>query len=99
LALAAGGGTLDVVMSIKMAGRYEPGSDKERAHRLLTEAEIKVDHVYGVDLQESGMEEITFTHEGQAHTAFAENERIVHVTEGWDVLPPKPVEGIWRGGY
>jgi hypothetical protein len=99
LALAATGGTLGVVMSIKMTGRYEPGSDKERAHRLLTEYEIKVDHVYGVDLQESGMEEITFTFQGQARTAFAENERIIHVMEGWDVLPPKPVEGHWRGGY
>jgi hypothetical protein len=86
-------------MSIKMMGRYEPGSEKERAHRLLTEFDVKVDHVYGVDMQESGMEEITFTFDGRAQTAFAENERIVHVMDGWDVLPPKPVEGIWRGGY
>jgi hypothetical protein len=86
-------------MPIKMTGRYEPGSDKERAHRLLTEHEIKVDHVYGVDLQESGTEEITFTFDGRARTAFAEDERIVHVMEGWDVMPPTPVEGTWRGGY
>lgn len=86
-------------MAIKMIGRYEPGSDKQRAHKLLEEYDVKVDHVYGVDLQASGMEEITFTHEGTARTAFAENDRIVHVMEGWDVLPPKPVEGIWRGGY
>ncbi|HUR84471.1 MAG TPA: hypothetical protein VMY78_03935 [Solirubrobacteraceae bacterium] len=86
-------------MAIKMMGRYEPGSDKDRAHKLLEEYDVKVDHVYGVDLQASGMEEITFTHDGNARTAFAENERIVHVMEGWDVIPPKPVEGIWRGGY
>lgn len=86
-------------MPIKMTGRYEPGSDKERAHKLLIEYDIKVDHVYGVDLQESGTEEITFTFDGRAQTAFAENERIVHVIDGWDVLPPTPVEGTWRGGY
>jgi CxxC motif-containing protein (DUF1111 family) len=85
-------------MSIKMMGRYEPGSEKERAHRLLREFDVKVDHVYGVDMQESGMEEITFTFDGRAQTAFAENDRVVHVTDGWDVLMPKP-EGVWRGGY
>jgi hypothetical protein len=84
-------------MPIKMTGRYEPGSDKDRAHKLLEEFEVKVDHVYGVDLQESGMEEITFTHEGKAQTAFAENELIVHVTDGWDVLLPKSGAGTWRG--
>jgi hypothetical protein len=83
-------------MSIKMTGRYEPGSDKGRAHQLLERYEIKVDHVYGVDVQESGMEEITFTFEGKAQTAFAENDAIVHVTDGWDVLPPKSGE-TWRG--
>jgi len=86
-------------MSIKMTGRYEPGSDKDRAHRLLKEFDVKVDAVYGVDVQESGMQEIMFTFDGRAQTAFAENERIVHVMEGWDVLPPKPVGGNWRGGY
>jgi hypothetical protein len=84
-------------MAIKMTGRYEPGSDKGRAHKLLEESDVKVDHVYGVDLQDSGMEEITFTFDGKAQTAFAENEHIVHVTDGWDVLPPKPSTPRWRG--
>jgi hypothetical protein len=84
-------------MPIKMTGRYEPGSDKDRAHKMLEESEVKVDHVYGVDRQESGMEEITFTHDGQAQTAFAENDQIVHVTDGWDVLPPKSGAPTWRG--
>jgi len=84
-------------MSIKMSGRYEPGSDKGRAHKLLQECDVEVDHVYGVDRQDSGMEEITFTFNGKAQTAFAENDNIVHVTEGWDVLPPKPSAGNWRG--
>ena len=83
-------------MSIKMTGRYDPESDEGRAHKLLEEFDVKVDHVYRVDVQESGMEEITFTFEGKAQTAFAENERIVHVTDGWDVLPPKSGE-TWRG--
>jgi hypothetical protein len=86
-------------MPIKMTGRYEEGSDQDRAHKLLKEHDIEVDHVYGVDLQESGMEEITFTFNGNAQTAFARDGRIEHVMEGWDVLPPKPAEGIWRGGY
>jgi len=86
-------------MPIKMTGRYEEGSDKDRAHKLLKEHEIEVDHVYGVDLQPSGMEEITFTFNGRAQTAFAQSGRIEHVMEGWDVLPTKPVEGNWRGGY
>ncbi len=84
-------------MPIKMSGRYEPGSDKDRAHKLLEECDVKVDHVYGVDLQASGMEEITFTHDGRAQTAFAENENIVHVMEGWDVIPPKSSTPTWRG--
>ncbi|HTN24465.1 MAG TPA: hypothetical protein VL120_10795 [Solirubrobacteraceae bacterium] len=84
-------------MSIKMTGRYEPGSEKDRAHKLLVEHDVKVDHVYGVDLQPSGMEEITFTFNGKAQTAFAENENVVHVTDGWDVLPPKSGAPIWRG--
>ena len=86
-------------MPIKMTGRYEAGSDQDRAHKLLKQHEIEVDHVYGVDVQESGMEEITFTFNGNAHTAFARDGRIEHVMEGWDVLPPKPADGIWRGGY
>jgi len=86
-------------MPIKMTGRYEEGSDQDRAHTLLKESEIEVDHVYTVDEQPSGTEEITFTWNGRAQTAFAKDGRIEHVMEGWDVLPPKPAEGIWRGGY
>jgi hypothetical protein len=44
------------------------------------------------------MKEITFTHDGRAQTAFAENECVVHVTDGWDVLPPKSGSPVWRGG-
>ena len=86
-------------MPIKMMGRYDEGSDQDRAHKLLRAQEIEVDHVYGVDLQESGLEEITFTWNGNAHTAFAKDGRVEWVMDGWDVIPPKPVEGIWRGGY
>jgi hypothetical protein len=86
-------------MPIKMTGRYPEGSDEDRAHKLLKEHDVEVDHVYGVDVQESGVTEITYTWNGQAHTAFAENGRVVHVTDGWDVLPPKPSSGTWRGGY
>jgi hypothetical protein len=86
-------------MPIKMTGRYEEGSDQDRAHKLLRESDIEVDHVYGVHMQDSGVEEITFTFNGQAQTAFAERDRIVHVTDGWDVLPPKSTGGTWRGGY
>jgi hypothetical protein len=86
-------------MPVKLPGRYEPGSDKDRAHRLLKESDVEVDHVYAVNLLESGQEEITFTHEGRAKTAFAENGVLIHVTEGWDVLPPKAGTGTWRGGY
>lgn len=86
-------------MPIKMTGRYDKGSDQERAHQLLKEHEIEVDHVYGVDVQESGLQEITFTWNGRAQTAFAQHGRVEHVMDGWDVLPPRPVEGTWRGGY
>jgi hypothetical protein len=86
-------------MPVKLPGRYEPGSDKDRAHRMLKEADVEVDHVYGVAELDSGQQEITFTHDGRARTAFAENGAIVHVTEGWDVLPPKAGTGTWRGGY
>lgn len=85
-------------MPVKLPGRYEPGSDKDRAHRMLKEAEVEVDNVWGV--ADSGVQiEITFTFDGQARTAFAENGVIVHVTDGWDVLPPKTGAGPWRGGY
>lgn len=83
-------------MPVKMSGRYEPGSDKEHAHRMLEQGEIQVDHVYGVDLIADGSTEITFIHGGKARTAWAENDAIVHVTDGWDVLPPKSATS-WRG--
>ena len=86
-------------MPIKMIGRYEEGSDQDRAHKLLEEHDIEVDHVYGVDLQESGTEEITFTWNGRAQTAFAQHGRVEHVMDGWDVLPPTAGGGTWRGGY
>jgi hypothetical protein len=86
-------------MPVKLPGRYEPGSDKDRAHRMLKDADIEVDHVYGVDVLASGQLEITFTYNGKARTAFAENEMIVHATDGWDVLPPRAGSGTWRGGY
>ena len=86
-------------MPVKLPGRYEPGSDKDRAHRMLKESDVEVDHVYGVDETPTGQTEITFVFSGKAQTAFAENDRIVHVTDGWDVLPPKPGSGTWRGGY
>ena len=85
-------------MPVKLPGRYEPGSDKDRAHRMLKDAEVEVDHVSGVE--ESGVQtEITFTFDGHARTAFAEKGVVVHVTDGWDVLPPKTGAGPWRGGY
>jgi len=86
-------------MSVKMSGRYPEGSDADRMHKLLTKHDVKVDHVYGVETIETGQEEITFTFNGHAYTAFAKHDRIEHVMEGWDVLPPKPADGIWRGGY
>ena len=86
-------------MPVKLPGRYEPGSDKDRAHRLLKDCDVPVDAVYGVDEADSGTTEITFTHDGKARTAFAENGIVVHVTDGWDVLPPKAQTGNWRGGY
>jgi hypothetical protein len=86
-------------MPVKLPGRYEPGSDKDRAHRMLKDAEVEVDHVYGVDEIPDGQTEITFTHDGHARTAFAEKGIVVHVTDGWDVLPPKTGAGPWRGGY
>lgn len=86
-------------MPIKMSGRYEPGSDRERAHGMLKHAGIEVDHVFGVDTAHAELDEITFTFDGQARTAWAENDEIVHVLDGWDVLPPKRSGGTWRGGY
>ena len=53
-----------------MLGRYPEGSDADRAHKLLRQHDVKVDHVYGVDVLEDGQREITFTFDGNAHTAF-----------------------------
>ena len=86
-------------MPVKLPGRYEPGSDKERAHSMLKAGDIEVDHVYGVERTVTGTIEITFTHSGKARTAWAENDAIVHVMDGWDVLPPRDGSGTWRGGY
>lgn len=85
-------------MPVKLQGRYEPGSDKDRAHQMLREAEVEVDQIYGVE-EVGAQTEITFTHDGHARTAFAEDGVVVHVTDGWDVLPPKTGAGPWRGGY
>ncbi len=87
-----------LAMSVKLPGRYEPGSNKDRANQMLKDAEVPVDHIWRVD--ESDVQtEITYTFDGHARTAFAENGVIVHVTDGWDVLPPKTGAGPWRGGY
>lgn len=82
-----------------MSGRYPEGSDEDRAHQLLKANDVDVDHVYGVNPQASGGTEITFTWNGNAQTAFTDGDRVVHVMEGWDVLPPKSPQGTWRGGY
>lgn len=86
-------------MPVKMSGRYPDDPDADRAHKLLTEHDVEVDHVYGVVRIETGQEEITYTFNGNAHTAFAKDGRVDHVMEGWDVLPPKSPDGVWRGGY
>lgn len=84
-------------MTIKLSGRYEEGSDKERAHNLLVDSEIEVDNVYGVETLRPGMEAITFTFNGHAQTAFAsEDAGVFRVIEGWDIPPPADRE-IWRG--
>ena len=41
-------------MPVKMSGRYPEGSDEDRTHKLLTQHDVKVDHVYGVELLENG---------------------------------------------
>jgi len=84
-------------MTIKLSGRYEEGSDQERAHHLLVDNEIEVDHVYGVEQLSPGMEAITYTFNGNAHTAFASGDAgVFRVIEGWDIPPPADRE-IWRG--
>jgi hypothetical protein len=89
---AKGGGH----MPIKLSGRYEEGSDKNRAHALLLKCEIKVDSVFGVEQLKPGMEAITFTIDGQAQTAFAADDDIFRVIDGWDIPPPADRE-VWRG--
>jgi hypothetical protein len=79
-------------MSVRLVGRYEPGSPKDRAHRLLTESEVAVDQVWGVEEVETGVEAITFTANGKALTAFASGAAIIRVDDGWDV--PRPDSGI-----
>jgi hypothetical protein len=37
---------------------YEPGSERDRAHRLLERCDVEVDQVYSVDVEESGMQEM-----------------------------------------
>lgn len=81
-------------MPIKLQGRYEPGSAKERAHRLLTGADVKVDHVWGIDELEDGTEAITFTVSNKAHTAFVADGSVLKVVDGWDV--PPPATHAWR---
>jgi hypothetical protein len=83
-------------MPIKMSGRYEEGSERERAHHLLVRCEIEVDEVYGVEELRRGMEAITFVHGGKAQTAFAADDDIFRVIDGWDIPPPSDRE-IWRG--
>lgn len=84
-------------MPIKMSGKYESGSPEERAHRLLQQCDVDVDRVYGVDEQPSGEQEITFTYNSKAQTAFVENEVVVLVLDGWDVTPPRSGAPAWRG--
>ena len=83
-------------MPIKLSGRYEEGSDKNRAHQLLLKCEIKVDNVFSVEELKPGMEAITFTIDGQAQTAFAADDDIFRVIDGWDIPPPADRE-VWRG--
>ncbi|MGH2917261.1 MAG: hypothetical protein ACRDLS_01480 [Solirubrobacteraceae bacterium] len=84
-------------MTIKLSGRYEEGSEKERAHNLLVKSEIEVDNVYGVEELGPGMEAITFTFNGNAQTAFASDDAgVFRVIDGWDIPPPADRE-IWRG--
>ncbi len=83
-------------MPIKLSGRYEEGSDSERAHQLLVKCEIKVDNVFGVEELRPGMEAITFTIDGRAQTAFAAEDDVFRVIDGWDIPPPADRD-VWRG--
>ena len=81
-------------MSVKLLGRYDPGSAKDRAHRMLMDADVDVDQVWSTEELEDGVEAFTFTAHGKALTAFASGDAIVRIDEGWDV--PAPDAGLWR---
>ena len=74
-------------MSIKPMSRYEPGSDEDRAYRLLVDCEVEVDSVFGVERVAANMEAITFTAGGKARTAFADEDAVLRVADGWDIPP------------
>ncbi len=84
-------------MTVKLPGRYEDGSPEDRAHRLLEEGSIAVDHVWSVEEVQPGVEAITFTAGGKAHTAFVADESVLRVHDGWDV--PAPTADVWRSQY
>lgn len=84
-------------MSIKLPGRYESGSPEDRAHRLLADNEIVVEHVWSVETVKPGMDAVTFTQGGKALTAFVEDESVIRVADGWDV--PAPTGDVWRSRY
>jgi len=73
------------------------GTPATTAAGLLVDNEIEVDHVYGVEQLSPGVEAITYTFNGNAHTAFASGDAgVFRVIEGWDIPPPADRE-IWRG--
>jgi hypothetical protein len=80
-------------MPVRESSRYERGSAEEGAHRLLIQCDVDVDRVFGVDALEDGMDAITFTAAGNALTAFATEDTVLHVAEGWDLPAPG---GAWR---
>lgn len=80
-------------MPVTESSRYERGSAEENAHRLLIRCDVDVDRVFSVEPLEPGMHAITFTFGGSALTAFASEDEVVRVTEGWDIPPPG---GAWR---
>ena len=84
-------------MPVRLADRYEPGSAKERVHRILTAAQVEVDFIWGVEEAGTGVEATTFTANGKALTAFISGDSLVRVVDGWDVPPPD--DGLWRSRY
>lgn len=80
-------------MPVTESSRYERWSAEESAHHLLTRCEVEVDRVFGVDDLDQGVVAITFTAGGSALTAFATKDRVLRVTDGWDVPPP---DAAWR---